>query len=269
MNFQAVSVGQKLIQKSLTPPLKGGYLDSFGTPTAVLVGEIEFVDASIGKMVSALKKSGAYDSTLIVITAKHGQSPVDSPRYTGITTSGPVTTSPADILDSLGCLPFSESPSNPTGIGPTQDDVSLIWLNNQCTAEQAVAALEAQSPASANVAGIGQIYAGSALTQLFNKPGLPPNGDPRTPDLVITPNTGVTYSGSTKKQAEHGGFAHDDVNVIMLLSNPSFQPNVVFSPVETTQVAPTILTALGLDPNALQAVQIEHTQILPEVNFGN
>jgi hypothetical protein len=32
--------------------------------------------------------------------------------------------------------------------------------------------------------------------------------------------------------------------------------------VETTQIAPTILRLLGLDPNALQAVKIEHTRAL-------
>jgi arylsulfatase A-like enzyme len=271
MNFQAVSVGQKLIQKSLTPVVFGGYLDSFGTPTSTLVGEIEFVDASIGKMVAALKKSGAYDSTLIVVTAKHGQSPIDSPRYLGISTSAtdPVTTSPATILDNLSpsCLPYSEAPSNPTGIGPTEDDVSLIWLDSSCTTSYAVSQLESQSPATANIAGIGQIYAGVAITTMFNKPGLPPDGDPRTPDILVTPNTGVTYSGSSKKQAEHGGFAHDDTNVMMLLSNPSFDRATVFSTVETMQVAPTILHALGLDPNALQAVQVEHTQVLPNLPF--
>ena len=38
---------------------------------------------------------------------------------------------------------------------------------------------------------------------------------------------------------------------------------VVNDPVETTQIAPTILKLLGLDPDALQAVQIEHTAVLP------
>jgi hypothetical protein len=33
--------------------------------------------------------------------------------------------------------------------------------------------------------------------------------------------------------------------------------------VETTQIAPTILNLLGLNPNYLQAVQIEHTATLP------
>ena len=40
-------------------------------------------------------------------------------------------------------------------------------------------------------------------------------------------------------------------------------PEVNGSPVETTQIAPTILKLLGLDPNALRAVRIEHTRVLP------
>ena len=45
MNFQAVSVGQKLIEKS--NGVTGGYLDAAGTPTPALLNEIEFVDDSI------------------------------------------------------------------------------------------------------------------------------------------------------------------------------------------------------------------------------
>ena len=266
MNFQVVSVGEKLIQKKLG--LKGGYLDAQGTPTASLLSEIEFADASIGKMVAALKSNGIYDSTLIVISAKHGQSPVDSSRYLGISNSAndPITTSPATILANL--LPYSESPNNPTGIGPTEDDISLIWLSNSSQTAEAVSMLESQSPASANIAGIGQIFYGPGVEQMFNAPGLPPTGDPRTPDIIVTPNVGVTYSGSTKKLAEHGGFSHDDTNVILLVSNPSFSPKTVTAPVETAQIAPTILAALGLDPFALDAVRMEHTQLLPAVQFG-
>lgn len=263
MNFQTVSVGEKLIEKSLSE--KGGYVDSIGTPTPALLNEIEFTDAAIGKMVAALKSRDLLDSTLIAISAKHGQSPIDSSRYTGITASGPVTTSPATILDNAGCLPADESPSNPNGIGPTEDDISLIWLNSNCTTADAVSLLETQSPASDNIAGIGQILSGSALSPTFGTPGLPPSGDPRTPDIIVTPNVGVTYSGSSKKLAEHGGFSHDDTNVMMLLSNPSFDPRTVESYVETSQIAPTILQALGLDPDQLQAVRKQGTQALPDV----
>jgi arylsulfatase A-like enzyme len=269
MNFQVVSVGQKLIEKSLTPTVTGGYMDGQGTPTAALLSEIEFVDASIGEMVSHLKSHGLLDSTLIIITAKHGQSPIDSSRYLGISTkaSDPVTTSPATILDSFGCLPASESPAG--ALGATEDDVSLIWLDSSCTTANAVGKLETGSPSTSNVAGIGQIFYGPGITQMFNTPGLPPNGDPRTPDIIVTPNIGVTYSGSGKKLAEHGGFAHDDVNVIMLVSNPSFDCKTVFDPVQTLQVAPTVLKALGLDPHALDAVRIENTQVLPGLDLGD
>jgi hypothetical protein len=35
--------------------------------------------------------------------------------------------------------------------------------------------------------------------------------------------------------------------------------------VQTTQVAPTVLKLLGLNPSDLQAVRIEHTRVLPGV----
>jgi len=265
MNFQAVSIGQKLIEKTLTPTVTGGYLDGQGTPTTALLGEITFVDYSIGQMIGALKAKNLYNSTLIVITAKHGQSPIDSSRYLGISTvtGDPITTSPATIADNAGCLPLSESPSNPTGIGPTEDDVSLVWLNTSCTTAEVVNMLEMQSPSTGNIAGIGEIFWGPGMTQLFNPPGTGAGEDPRTPDILVTPNIGVTYSGSSKKQAEHGGFSHDDTNVMMLLSNPRLASSTITTPVETMQVAPTILQALGLNPGSLQSVQQEGTQVLP------
>jgi len=261
-------VGQKLIQPSVG--MTGGYLDNIGTPSPALLGEIEFADNAIGQMVAELKKRGLYRSTLVVISAKHGQSPIDSKRYLGIGVppNSPITTSPATILEAL--LPPSESPANPDGIGPTEDDISLIWLSDSTQTTSAAEMLENQSPATNNLAGIGQIFSGPAIGQLFNLPGLPPNGDPRTPDIIVTPNIGVTYSGSGKKLAEHGGFSHDDTNVMMLLSNPRFSPVTVTSPVETAQIAPTILAALGLDPEKLDAVRVEGTQVLPglDLDFG-
>jgi arylsulfatase A-like enzyme len=53
----------------------------------------------------------------------------------------------------------------------------------------------------------------------------------------------------------------------VLLSHPGFSAKTVTGPLETIQVAPTILKALGLDPHKLQAVQKEGTQVLPGVSF--
>jgi hypothetical protein len=259
MNFQAVSVGQKLIEKGVG---SGGYLDAAGTPSELLLGEIEFVDASIGKMVNDLKDTGKFDSTLIVITAKHGQGPIDPHRFSPIPGhSGDNGTTPSTLLANL--LPFSESPLNPTGIGPTEDDISLLWLSDSSKTASAVATLEENG----SKIGLGTIFYGPSLALNYNTPGLPPSGDPRTPDIIVTPNPGVIYTGSTAKQEEHGGFSHDDTNVMMLLSNPALRPHVVSSDVSTTQVAPTVLQALGLNPRSLQAVQLEGTSVLPDLGL--
>jgi arylsulfatase A-like enzyme len=73
----------------------------------------------------------------------------------------------------------------------------------------------------------------------------------------------VVYTGGDKKQSEHGGYAWDDTNVMLLVSNPHIQPKTIHSFVETAQVAPTILQVLGLDPNKLDAVRQEGTPVLP------
>jgi hypothetical protein len=256
MNFQAVSVGQKLIEKS--NGVTGGYLDAAGTPTAALLGEFKFVDAAIGAFANELKAQGLYDSTLIVITAKHGQSPIDPSRYVSQLING---TSPVTLLSNAGYIPNSESTNNPTGIGPTEDDVSLVWLKNSTDTDASVKILE--DNASTTGIALGQVYYGPSLSLNYNDPTV----DPRTPDIIVTPNVGVTYSGSKAKLAEHGGFAHDDTNVVLLLSNPSFQPKTVKEMVGTAQVAPTILKALDLSPAELYAVQVEGTSVLPAVKL--
>jgi hypothetical protein len=267
MNFQAVSVGQKLIEKINGVKVFGGYLDAAGTPSPSLKTNIEFADAAIGQMASELKKQGLLDSTLFIVTAKHGQSPIDPARFKEI--GNGITTTPADLLANAGFFPpppiggQSENPNTPNAVGPTQDDISLLWLGTGANTEAAVDLLQANSTAI-----LAQtIYSGDSLEDIFGKPGIPPFGDPRTPDIIVQPVPGVIYTSSTKKQEEHGGFSHDDTNVMILLSNPSFHEKTVDSFVETRQVAPTILKALGLDPRALDAVQKEHTQVLPGVDF--
>ncbi|MGA2539381.1 MAG: nucleotide pyrophosphatase, partial [Terracidiphilus sp.] len=95
--------------------------------------------------------------------------------------------------------------------------------------------------------------------------GWEPGEVPRTPDIIVSPNVGVTYSASTAMVEDHGGFAHDDTNVMLLVSNPTFTAQTVSVAAQTTQVAPTILTALGLDPALLDAVKLEGTQVLNDV----
>jgi hypothetical protein len=251
MNFQAVYTGESVSEPGVG---NGGYQNAAALPSAELLQEIESVDISIGDIVNALKDRGIYDDTLIIITAKHGGSPIDPTRYVADGTNTPAT-----LLGTR--IPYSESPLNSTGIGATEDDVSVLWLNKGESVTSAVELLEQNAAAI----GLGQIYYGPTLALNYNVGGWAPGQDPRTPDIIVTPNVGVTYSGSTTMIADHGGFAHDDTNVMLLVAHPGFKAQTVSAETATTQVAPTILKALGLNPAALDAVRAEGTPVLPEV----
>jgi hypothetical protein len=269
MNFQAVSVGQKLVKDNFdnscvsdTDPTinqqPGGYTDGSGTPTAVLAYGLQQTDAALASMIRALKNQGLYNSTLFIVTAKHGQSPINPVKIN----------KPGHFADLVAALP--DGGSNPAAIAivnaancPTcscgfvqDDDIALIWLQGQNATGQQVADY---LNTNAIPLFIDEVMGGAELTLKFNDPA----GDSRTPDVIVEPTYGTTYTHSTAKNAEHGGFSYGDTNVGLIVSNPAFKSSVLKTLVSTAQVAPTILHALGVSPSALKSVQIENTAVLP------
>jgi len=92
---------------------------------------------------------------------------------------------------------------------------------------------------------------------------------PAIPDVLGIAQHGVVYTGGKAKIAEHGGDDPQDRNVPILVVSPGLEQGATIgSPVETTQIAPTILALLGLSPEQLQAVRIEHTRVLPGTGWS-
>jgi len=244
MNFQAVSVGQKLAKagdadtdKSLT----GGYLDSNATPGTALTQQLTFVDKALGAMQDELVKKGLDKTTLFIVSAKHGQSPIDHRDR--------------KIMSDAG---FQGEP----GFGPNGfeicDDEGLIWLSPEAHTDPGTyAKAEAYLKANAAKMHIAYLLDRSSLAPLYGDPFL----NSRVPDFIAVTQHGEICTGGTKL-AEHGGFSDDDRNVALMLSAPGIKPEFVETLVYTTQIAPTILSALGLDPSALESVQKEGTQVL-------
>jgi len=271
MNFQAVSVGEKLAKDNSdgscaddTGTLNGqpgGYLDGAGTPSAVLEYGLDKTDQALHSMIQALESQGIYDSTRFIVSAKHGQSPINPVKVN----------KPGHFADLVAGLP--DGGTNPAALviasaaacstGPCgfvqDDDIALLWLPDQSQ----VPAVAAYLNANASALFIDEVLAGNEIKLKFNDP----NHDSRTPDILVQPIYGTIYTGSTKKNAEHGGFSFGDTNVGLIVSNPSLKAGVLKTPVATSQVAVTILQALGLDPNALKAVQVEKTVELPGLPF--
>jgi hypothetical protein len=248
MNFQAVSVGQKVTAD--------GYLDAFANPSTELGLSLDFVDSSLGQMLQALEDQHLRDSTLVIVGAKHGQSPIDVTKlHMLIGSSNPkLPAGQADVIDPATLLANGGVPV----AQQTADDVALIWLKDQSQLPAALSVLQSDRNFG-NHARIAKIYAGEELVDQFGDPALG-----RTPDIIIQPIPGTIYSASKKKIAEHGGFAEDDTHVLLVVSNPRVHGKVVNAPVENRQVAPTILLALGLEAEQLEAVRDEeHTRALP------
>jgi len=266
MNFQAVSVGQKLAKDnsdgSCTTDTQftgqpGGYVDGAGTPTAVLAYGLQKTDDALASFIAALKAQGIYDSTLIIVSAKHGQSPINPVKVN----------KPGHFADLVAALPDAGSSpaaaviasaaacsSGPCGF-VIDDDIALIWLPDQSKTPEVAAYLNA----NANALFIEAALAGEELKARFNNPLF----DSRTPDIIVQPVYGTIYTGSTKKNAEHGGMSFGDTNVGLIVSNPSLGVRTVKTPVVTSQVAVTLLEALGIDGSQLDAVRKEQTPVLP------
>jgi arylsulfatase A-like enzyme len=268
MNFQAVSVGQKLAKDNFDgscagdtdPRLNGqpgGYLDGSGTPSEVLTYGLEKTDQALQSMIDALKRQGIFDSTLFVVTAKHGQSPINPVKLNKPGHFGDLVAALPDAAASPAAQAIVSAANCTTGPcgWVMDDDVALIWLQDQTQTPAVAAYLNA----NAKALFIDEVMAGRELRLKFNNP----LKDTRTPDIIVQPTYGTIYTTSTKKISEHGGFSFGDANVGLIVSNPRLRARILKTPVATSQVAPTILEALGLDPAALKAVQVEQTRPLP------
>ena len=266
MNFQTVSVDQKLakdnsngscIDDTLFTGQAGGYLDGDGTPSAVLAYGLQKTDDALHSMINALKSQGIYDSTLIIVTAKHGQSPINPAKLKKPGHFANLLATLSDAGTNPGAIAISNAANCATGAcGFVQDDdIALIWLQDQSQTAAAASYLNT----NAQSLFIDDVLAGDEIKLKFNDP----LHDNRTPDIIVQPVYGTIYTSSGKKIAEHGGFSIGDTNVGLIVSNPHIQTATIKTPVATSQVAATVLESLNIDSRNLNSVRVEHTEPLP------
>jgi len=266
MNFQTVSTAQKL---PTSDGLTGGYLPGGTVPGPLLVRALNYINTEVGMMVSRIHADHLDGSTAIIISAKHGQSPTNPNDLARVPDS--------PIISAINKAWTAAHPgAGDLVIFSTDDDGMLLWLSNrsQAAADFVQAYLLSHSAAGNNISkqpitvqasGLKKVYAGARAAAFIGVPA----GDPRVPDIIGIAQHGVVYTGGTSKIAEHGGDDRQDRNVPILVVLPGpHQGHTVSAPVETTQIAPTILRLLGLNPAELQAVQIEHTRALPGLRGG-
>jgi hypothetical protein len=262
MNFQTVSTAEKL---PTSDGLTGGDLPGTNTPGPLLARALQYVNDQLQTMDDEIDAQGLAHSTAIIISAKHGQSPQDPNQLTRID-DGP-------IIDGVNAAWVGIHPgAAPLIASGTDDDAIMWWLSDRSpTAARFVRHYLWSHTATGNTAtggsrtlehsGLVKIYAGTAAAGYFGVQV----SDPRHPDVWGVVQVGVVYTGGQGKIAEHGGSNPADRDVPIVVYAPGVEPQVSDRWVETTQIAPTVIRLLGLDPSDLQAVQIEGTQVLPGI----
>jgi hypothetical protein len=262
MNFQTISTAEKLPTSN---GMTGGYLADGVTPGPLLATSLDYLNTQLGSFVTELRRDHLDRTTEIILSAKHGQSPTQPAALTRIP-DGPL----------IAGLNAAWDAAHP-GAGPlvaqaTDDDAMMMWLTDRTPAATGFAKqyLLARSgtgndingnPKPYTASGLQTLYAGADAARFFH---VAP-GDSRVPDLWGVVQHGVVYTGGQGKIAEHGGADQQDRNVPLVVAGAATEDGgrVVNRPVETTQIAPTILRLLDLNPGALRAVRIEHTAVLP------
>ena len=266
MNFQTVSTAQKL---PTSDGLTGGYLPGGKVPGPLLVRALNYINTQVSKMVTEITAQGLAGSTALIISAKHGQSPTNPADLKRVPD--------APIIAAVNAAWTAAHPgAGALVVFSTDDDGMLWWLSDrsQAAANFVKQYLLTHSAAGNNVSGgpvtvpssgLTKVFAGSESAAYFGVR----NSDPRHPDIFGIVQHGVVYTGGQSKIAEHGGAGFQDRNVPILVDVPGLRHGqAVGAQVGTTQIAPTILRLLGLNPQALQAVQIEHTKVLPGLASG-
>jgi len=156
---------------------------------------------------------------------------------TGRLAPGPASTAPASAA--------------PPAAPPFMTELSQAWVSVPPPGGAALAAWPALTPARAP----GGQSCHARHSNLASRSGIAQHG--------------VVYTGGKSKIAEHGGDDPQDRDVPILVVLPGLKNGrTIGAPVETTQIAPTILSLLGLNPKELQAVRIEGTKSCPACEGG-
>ena len=263
MNFQTVSTAQKL---PLSDGLAGGY-NPDGTPGPLLRSALGYINTQVGAMAATIRRDGLAASTAIILSAKHGQAPIDTSTLRRV--------DDGKIIAALDSAWTTGHPAAaPLVVFSVDDDGMLLWLSDRSAAAlnftrhfllthsaPANRAADPKGVYSTTVmrSGLTRVYTGKAADTLVRAK----KGDSHAPDVIGIAQPGVVYTGGVKKIAEHGGDAPADLDVALVVSGPVTHHAVNSTDVKTTQIAPTILRLLGLNPNALQAVRTDHTPVLP------
>jgi arylsulfatase A-like enzyme len=224
-----------------------GHVDGGNLNRDKVITDMKGFDAGLGRIEDAYRKAGILDQTLFVITADHGMMPIT--RFV-----------PSTLINNAITQAGTTAPDIATS------SADFIWLSD-LTKAQAVA----QNVANLHDPGIQAAYyltsvngqaeyaaaSGSGLSQAAeaaNQYLLQSLLNGHEPSVVVFGNEGASFSDpKTGWKADHVGNSWQSQHMPLILAGPGIRSGVVSNaPVQLDDVAPTVLTDMGVTPTGME-----------------
>ncbi len=210
-----------------------GFTDSIGhrhgpqseeTKAAVLA-----VDEAIGRIVATLERKGLLERTLIVMTADHGMTAIESKN---------ASMEPAVALREAGfkVATSQQELAEDTEIVVLKGGVRLVYFRKALAPGQEQRVMAALSA----IEGV-EVLDRDRLRELNCHPQL-------SGDLIVHPLPGYTIEGAGGVGGQHGRFT--EANPVLFFHGPGIRKGVVVERSENVDIVPTILKVVGVTPDA-------------------
>jgi hypothetical protein len=235
-----------------------GHVDGGNLDPKDVVTLMRDFDHDLGRIEDAYRKAGVLDQTLFVITADHGMGPIK--RF---------------VPDTVVTNAVSQAGATAPAI--SYNTGTYVWLTD-ATKAQAVA----QNIVNAKDPGIETVY---YLTTANGKPAYASAGgslvsseveaahqyllgtllNGHQPNVVVFCREDQTMTSSTTQwKADHGGANWESQNIPLILSGPEIRPGtIVRTPAQLEDVAPTVLTAMGVRPTGMEGRILTEALVTP------
>lgn len=232
-----------------------GHVDGGDRDPAVVKTLMQGFDKGLGKLENAYRKAGILNKTEFVLTSDHGFAPIYH------------TVSKTAIEQAVAA-------SGTNIISDTFHTASYLWIRDASRA--AVAAenvAKLQNPYIQSVyfkesmAGGGYRYVRATGSDLFHVPGaesanqylLQTFDGPNGPDVAVffTEDSASEPGGQANWKGDHGGAAWQSQHLRIVISGAGVKSGVVSSqPAPLEDLAPTVLSLLGIQPTGMQGVAL-------------
>jgi type I phosphodiesterase/nucleotide pyrophosphatase len=212
------------------------------------------LDADLGMLEDTYRKAGVLNQTLFVLTADHGFAPLDH-KVSHVIMNNAVTAAGTTILSD------------------SYHTAGYAWVKDTRKDAQIAANIVAQrNPHVQSVyyripGAHGPVYIRASSPQLLLAPGADASNQyllstfngPKGPDIVIfmDENSSLVAGGESTWKGDHGGADWEAQHVPLIVSGPGVKAGQVLDyPAPIWDIAPTVLSLMGIQPKGMQGVQL-------------